>query len=187
MADSYAMVQTRPDDAELVGDVYFASYTPWTSYRLSTAIEIASISEDEVCYRRLKYRLWGSFYKLEPEYTSEIYDIPRAHLISQISRGYSAVRIKNQKCIFTSDLTRYVLGSLVTGTNKTHALEVKVETMWNSDEYLAAYYFCSGTEMSGLSEVIRLPGISDVTMDLNTARQQRDIITCLNCLRKLRR
>ena len=182
MSEMYAMVRPRADNKLTAGHIYFSAFAPWQAYRLSSAIHILNVGENNVRYVRQRYRMWGNLFKLEEGYTTGPIEDHPANL--SVLSHHRAIQINAKKCIFNTDNIQYSIGKAVGSGGKMHGLEQGEETMWNGTKYPLFYYYCSSVGMSGLSEML-LNKNNDVTMSLSALEKQTDIITCSNCLRKL--
>lgn len=185
MQEMYAMVQLKRDAPMVVGSTIFSSWKPWQEWRLATALHIISVGKDRFGYERRRYRTFGNFFKIEPQYTSNILEDRTAYFPKYFSYpGYEAVQIGISKCIFKAEEAQHLIGKSING-GKVHALLLEEQTMWNGTKYLAVLYLCSSREATGLIHVMP-PLTNKITMDMETLRQHNDkVITCLNCLRKL--
>lgn len=184
--DMYVMAQAQPEGELVAGITYFTSWAPWRSYRVLSAIHVLRVGEIRATYQRQKYRMWGNFYRLEEDYISGTIEDRKEYLTKFFSHpGYKVIRLKNNKCMFKTSDANYIIGKIANVNSKVHALELGVGTMWNGKDYTLARYFCSGTEMSGLTEAMLSHDSDSVTMGLDTLKNQDAIITCKNCLKKL--
>ena len=182
----HAMVQQRHSDSVVAGSIVFREHKPWQEWRLSSALHVISVGRDEFRYERQRYRIFGNFFKLEPQYTTGII-ADRIEYFPRIFsyKSYNAVQIGLTRCIFKMDNAQYIIGKTAEREGKVHALNFNERTMWNGTPYFGVSYLCSGGEISGTVEVKPLHKDSGVTMDTEVLRQHRDMITCSNCLRKL--
>ena len=182
----HVMVKLGHLNSVVAGDIIFRSVRPWEEWRLSGALHIVSIKGDKLRYERQRYRIFGNFYKVEPQYTTSIIEDDITHFSGRFAYPfYSATQIKSTKCIFKMDNTRYIIGRTAERAGKIHALDLREKTMWNETKYLAVSYLCSSMGVSGLVEAKSSRKDNGVTMSIDTVVQHKDMITCSNCLRKL--
>jgi hypothetical protein len=177
---TYYYVMERNYKEITAGVMYFSSDRPWDSYRTSSMMDVKEISEGLVTFSRPRLKRWSNFFKTYNMDTFERID----RLDWFRSPTWVARKIRTEPCIFSDDMG-HMIGSGHRKGMKTHALAIGEVQGWNGQPFLIAKYHCSGVHMDGYVSAISMNN-GAISAPFDTVKDNIDLITCRNCLSKLR-